>query len=90
MAGLPNGTSPAADRGVPESAWHEPAGLKSDPAHCAHGVCQAPGVPRRVWDVDKIEQGSCADARDVGGQGAPEHPLPGIRTLLGLLSARLI
>jgi hypothetical protein len=93
MGACPNlsaGASPAADCGVPEASWHKPAGLESDPAHGAHVPCQAPGVPSGVRDVDKIEQGNCADARHAGGQGALEHPLPRVRTLLSLLSARLI
>jgi hypothetical protein len=87
VAGLPNGASPAADRGVPESSWHEAAGLESNPAHAAHGLCQAPGVPSGMGNVEQIEQRVGAHARYVGGQSTFEHPFPGVRTLLGLLSA---
>jgi Queuosine biosynthesis protein QueC len=86
MAGLPNGTSPAADRRVAESTRREAAGLKSHPAEGPHGFCEAPRVPRCVRDVDKIEEGGCANTRDAGGQGALEQPFPRVQTLLRLSS----
>jgi hypothetical protein len=89
MARPPNGTSPAADGGVPETAGHEPSRFKSDPAHGAHCLSQTPGIPGATGNVEKIEQGNCAYARYVCRQGSFEHPFPGVRTLLSLLSARI-
>src|SRR5204863_2502923 len=86
----PNWSSPAADRGVPESTWHKPAGFEGNEPHRAHRFCKTPGVPGGLWHVEKIEQSAGADLRYVARQGTFERPFPRVRTLLGLLSACLI
>jgi hypothetical protein len=43
-----------------------------------------------MGNVEKIEEGNCAYLRYVRRQGSFEHPFPGVRTLLSLLSACLI
>ena len=84
--GAPNGTSPAANRSVPETTWHEPSRFESDKSHRTHGFCKNPGVSGGMGNVEQIEQSARADARYVGRQDTFEHPLPRVRTLLSLLS----